>query len=253
MFIRLHPEEEQIARALHYINLGDMYLKSKNYLEARKCFLQAVEARPLITEPRIIVKMLACLATTWEHTDEYLARTEYFTEYLKKYPADLVAYRLRAGSEWYSGELTKAIEDCDRVLAANPDDISALSCRGQAAFESGDLQRAAADLDHALEVLRVKPDLHPKWTATAKAFLLNARGAVFTASGDLDRAEKYFQDSEALAPDNAWLHFHRAALHEKRGNARAAVEAYQSSLQKTEPRLNQLKRRIAENKIREMS
>ncbi len=226
------------------LGLAGSYLQTENYSEARHCLLRALESKAAIKDPQILRGILGWLALTWQQTDQYRESTDFFSEYISKYPDDAIAFTLRAGSRWYSGELQRAIDDYSQALALDPNDVLALSGRGQVFVECGEFSRALQDLDCALKGLEQLGSVDTAWKTSAKAYVLNGRAAAYAGLGESDRSQEEFDQSVALCPKNAWVYFNRAEAYERRGDMKHAIENYKLSLTMSEPRLNVLKRKI---------
>jgi tetratricopeptide (TPR) repeat protein len=228
-------------------------LQRGDYLGARELLVKALEQRNEIKDPAVLNWLLACLAWTWTVTEQYRDSTEFFSDYITRHPNDVIAYTLRAGSLWYSGELLQAIDGYSRALEMDARHILAHMGRGQVFAECGEFSRAIEDLNFALANLEDVPITDFAWRTQVQAFSLNGRGVAHAGLGDFERALAEFDQSIFLWPDNAWVYFNRAMVYENRGQKAKAVADYRLALQKSLPRLSVLKRKYAEMKAKTLS
>ncbi|MCO5166434.1 MAG: protein kinase [Planctomycetes bacterium] len=110
-----------------------------------------------------------------------------------------------------SGDLPRAVEWLDRVLAQTPDNALLRVHRGAARVRLGELALARADLDRALEL---GPDLPWAWSG---------RAALLAAEGDRPGALEALERALALAPDFPEALEARAALRLTAGDRAAAA------------------------------
>lgn len=220
------------------------------YVDARELLMKALEQRNEIQDPAVLNWVLGCLWWTWTLGEQYRDGTEFFTNYIGRYPNDAIAYQLRAACLWYSGELHKAIDDYSRALELDAKKIVAYMSRGQVFAESGDFSNAIKDLDFALDNLQQAPITDAGWRTQVRAYSLNGRAVAHAGLGDFEHALAEFAESMSLCPDNAWVYFNRATVYENKGENAKAVADYKLALQKTNPRLTVLKRKYAEFKAR---
>ena len=87
---------------IHYavnplMSLAYSSFQQGDYVGARQLLLKALEHRNEIQDTAIVVWVLTCLASTWEQSELYRERTEFFSNYIERYPNDAIAYTLRAG------------------------------------------------------------------------------------------------------------------------------------------------------------
>ena len=232
------------------LDLAYACLQRSDYIGARQLRLKALEHRKEIQDPALLAWLLGSLALTWTQAEEYRERTEFFSQYIAKYPSDVLAYTFRGGSLWYSGEFRKAIEDYSKAIEFNPNDSLALCGRGQVLVECGEFQKAMQDLDIALENIEQIPITNDTWRTAVRAYILNGRGAAFAGLGEFDRALDEFEKSISLCPQNAWVFYNRAEAYENRGAKAKAVADYKLALTLSNPKLNTRKRKYAEVKVK---
>ena len=226
------------------------FIQKEDYVAARELLLRAVERRSEIRDPSIVIWLLETLAWTWTYTDQYRDRTDFFTEYIAMYPNDGIAYAMRAGSLWYSGELQPAIDDYSRAMELAPKYVVAHMGRGQVFVECGEFRKALADLDFAIENIEQTPITDARWRDSIRAYSLNGRAAAHAGLGDFDSALEEFEQSISLCPDNAWVYYNRAEAFQNRGDRTRAVADYKLALRMKNPRLTNLKRKYAEAKLK---
>jgi len=230
--------------------LAYSYIQQGDYVAARELVSKALDQRDEIRDVATLNWLLELLAWTWTATDQHRHKAEFFSQYLSRYPKDVRAYTLRAGALWYSGELEQAVDDYSTALKLDSNEILARMGRGQVYAECGEYGRAIDDLDFVQENLAQYATADPSWKAQVQAFSFNGRALAHAGLGDFERAMTEFDQSISLWPDNAWVYFNRATVYEKKGYLEKAVADYMLSLQRNLPRLNVLKKKYAEVKVK---
>jgi tetratricopeptide (TPR) repeat protein len=227
-------------------------LQLKNFAEARRLLLDALEHRDKIEDPVFVAYILSYLSWTWSSPSEYASAIRFFTDYIARYPNDAPAYHHRASTLWYSGQLAAAIDDYSLALKLSPTDILLLSARGQVLAECGECERALQDLDAALDYLRQNPYFGLSWATKARAYALNGRAAALSGLNRFDDSFKDFDRSIKLCPDNAWVYFNRAGARELKGDRDGAISDYRLALVKKDPPLCFYKKDKADARLREL-
>jgi tetratricopeptide (TPR) repeat protein len=211
--------------------------------------LQVLDSRDDIQDAATIEWLLSCLEATWLFTDKNEEAIIFFSEYISRYPNDSTAYWARAASLWYLGQLQEAIRDYSRALELKPTDILSLCGRGQVLAEVGQGKEAMKDLNLALEELKTAPRSGPdftEWREQAEAFTRNGRAVALATLGESAAAMEEFDASLALSPENAWVYYNRAHVHDLAGNREKARSDYQIALTKTGPPLSPFRKSRAQ-------
>ena len=113
------------------------------------------------------------------------------------------------------GRTTEAIEELQRLVAAQPRNDSALVQLSMAFRLAGDLSQAESSLRRALAI---RPDYWWNW---------NSLGGLLMTVGDLEAARHAFEQAQALAPpDVSWPQQNLGALAISRGDFAAAAAAF---------------------------
>jgi tetratricopeptide (TPR) repeat protein len=246
-----HRRNESVPSAVRsMVDLAYSYIRHGDCPGARELLLKALTRRDEIRDTAAVNRILELLAWTWTVTDQHREKVDFFSQYLSRYPKDVGAHTLRAGALWYAGELEQAVADYSAALELDPNEILARMGRGQVYAESGEYGRALDDLDFVLENLDRYVTEDPSRKAQLQAFSFNGRAVAHAGIGDFERAMAEFDRSIALWPDNAWVYFNRGTVYEKKGDVEKAVADYTLSLQKNLPKLNVLKNKYAEVKIK---
>jgi tetratricopeptide (TPR) repeat protein len=233
------------------MQVARMRLLNEDYDGAQKLLLAVLRDRAHIENPEALDYLLTSLGGTWIFTDRFDEAVDFFSEYIKQYPADSLAYHERANAYWYKGELKKAIADYSHNLERRSGFILSLSSRGQVLAEAGDSARAMADLDEALRLIDSAEKSDAAWAAWCKeieAFVRNGRALALGSAGEFDLAMEEFGRSLRLSPNNAWAFYNRAIVNERRGWTDVATRDYRQSLSEKNPPLNPLRKKIAEGK-----
>jgi tetratricopeptide (TPR) repeat protein len=231
------------------------HIKRERYDEARAVLLQALKFRDTMKNSATIDWVLESLGDTWLLTEEYGEGIRFFSDYIDSYSEDAAAYRERASIRWYAGQLDEAIEDYSRALELKEGDVVSLSGRGQVLAEVGQGVNAINDLDLALQEIKTAPKSDPTWIEWYKdleAFVHNGRGAALAALGEIAPAMNAFERSIAMCPENAWVYYNRAHVHDLARDFRNAHADYQTALAKKRPPLNPIRKSRAEARLREM-
>jgi tetratricopeptide (TPR) repeat protein len=142
------------------------------------------------------------------------------SEFLQRHPSEIFAYYLRAVRFWYNRQL-------------------------------GRPQIAVGDRTEVLEIINKIPNARELNWSAMHAYTRNGLGAALAALGDCSKSSEEFGKSADLQPENAWVYFNRAHLHEKLSDNAKALTDYQVSLSKSKPKLPAYKRAIAEKQVQE--
>jgi len=227
-------------------------LEEKDFREARRLLLQALERRDEIVDATQLYYILTTLGAAWLSEGDYPECIEFFSEYIRCHPGDAAAYCARGGALWYSGRLTEALADHSRALEISPDDVGALLERGQILAETGEHNKALDDLGRALQLLPHSQIQDAAWLGKMEAYIRNGRGLALAGMGETELAFREFESSIALCPDNAWVYFNRALVNDRLVELEKAKSDYQSALTRNDPKLNSLKRKFAERRVEEL-
>jgi tetratricopeptide (TPR) repeat protein len=227
-------------------------LELKNFGDARRRLLEALENRGQIKDRVLLVTVLNHLGATWWLQDQYRQGIEFFSDYIRRFPEDAEAYSQRATMLWYAGEPDEAVCDYSRALESVPNDIFALSGRGQALVEINRYNEALHDFDLALRYVEQNPTLNSRWRMESQAYIQNGRAAAFAGLGDFDRALKEFDVSISACPHNAWAYYNRAHAYDVRSERDKAMVDYRLALVEGEPRLSPNKIKRAEARLRDL-
>jgi tetratricopeptide (TPR) repeat protein len=252
------PQDERVeplADVYQLLQKAQAHLQLEEYDMARASLLRALESRDRLKDARVITYILSGLEATWLFTERYEDGIAFFSEYLGRYPADSAAYSGRAAVLWYAGRLQDAIRDYSRALELNPTHILSLTGRGQVLAEMGENERAMDDLNLALNHLKTasKPNsTSGKWYEQVEAFVRNGRGFALAGLGESAQAMEEFGASIKLSPENAWVYFNRAQVHDRAADREKAIADYQNALMMENPRLNPIRKNRAQARLREL-
>jgi tetratricopeptide (TPR) repeat protein len=230
-------------------------LDEQQYDGARHVLLRALELWDRIVERATIDWLLMSLGSTWLFQERFSDQMAFFSDYVSRYPMDCAAYCERAAALWYTGRLLEALEDYSRALELDPTHAQSRSGRGQVLAELGEAPRAIEDLDIALRILlgaSTPNDSWGEWKRSMEAFVRNGRAVAFAYLGKTRDAMNEFETSVRLGPDNAWVYFNRARVHESCGDKTRSISDYRTSLGKTQPPLSPRQKEQAHQKIWEL-
>ena len=204
----------------------------------------AVEQSPEHAD-QIAVARLMMKATVAYQNELYDDAIEASTEALEISPDQEKAFKIRAGSYWYSEQFVESLQDYSHLIETEDDPEPMLyGSRGQVYAELGDFDQALGDLEKAVELFRRKQD-----DETGLAYCLNGLGRTLTGLDRMDEADAAFRESAALQPENAWLQFNRGLMFLARNDPESASRCFELSLQLKKPRLSPRKRARAEGFI----
>lgn len=230
------------------LNEAHALLKKESYDRAREVLLRAVKLRDRVQDAKTIDWILTSLASTWLFQDRFEEQIAFFSDYISRHPHDCAAYRNRAEALWYSGKLREAVEDYSRAVKLEPTDLQSRSGRGQVLAELRENEEAIKDLDIALRIVASVPrpnDSWREWNKHTEAFIRNGRAVALAGLGKLQEAMAEFDSSMSLSPDNAWVYYNRAKIHDRLGDRKTALEDYRTSLSKDRPPLAPRQREAA--------
>jgi tetratricopeptide (TPR) repeat protein len=193
-------------------------------LRADTGWLSPLEAEVYLDEGR--------LAEAFRDRD-YVAAIELADRLLARDDSNFDLLERRAEALWYAGQYERAEADYTR-LVETPGGVNFLAARGQVRAEMGKTQAALDDLKDF----------------ESQPYALNGMGLALGQMGRHAEAFQAFQASIELAPENAWVYYNRARIHELEHNTKAALEDYRRSLTCAAPPLPPFKRLIALQKVR---
>jgi tetratricopeptide (TPR) repeat protein len=245
---------ESLADVYQLLQKAQVHLQLEEYDLARALLLRAAEHRGRLQDAVAIGYILSGLDATWLFTERYEDAISFFSEYIGRYPQDSAAYAGRAAALWYMGRLQEAIRDYSRALELDPTDILTLSGRGQVLAEVGENGRAMNDLNLALQYLKTvsMPNFTwVRWYEEAEAFVRNGRGFALAGLGESTRAMEECGASIKLSPENAWVYYNRAQVHDRTADQEKATADYQKALIMKNPRLNPIRKNHAQARLRE--
>lgn len=187
--------------------------------------------------------MKAALAHHSERFDDAVAAA---TEVLELDPENEAAYRVRAGSYWYSEQFVEAVQDYSALMETQEkSDAATLNGRGQVYAEMGEFDLALEDLQTSVELAR-------KSGGEVLAYCLNGLGKALIGLGRLEEAEAAFEGSLALRPGNAWLQFNRGLLFLAKDDRHSAAVCFGLALDLSNPKLPPGKRAKARGFVERM-
>jgi tetratricopeptide (TPR) repeat protein len=236
--LELEPEwaEAYFYRAVAWLHLDKEADAYEDYRQAVGCQPEQADGFRL--------KWLWHGATAKTRLERYDDAVELCNELLQQAPAIGPIHHVRAGANWYAGELVPAGEDYSRLLSNDPNDWQALNGRGQVYAELGEYDLAVADLDRAIEIAHSRG-----LPATQAAFSLNGRGLARTGLGQFSEALADFERSIALCPGNAWVYYNLGLHYHQQAENRKAATCFKLALQLDGPSLPPRKRRRAKSYI----
>lgn len=112
----------------------------------------------------------------WITGESYEKGIAFFTNRIRRYPSEVLAYNYRAAHLWYSAQQSEALLDYSRALELAPDDLWALLSRGQAYVEVKQPEKAVEDLNRALQMLNAVPNVREQNRSEAQAYARNGLG-----------------------------------------------------------------------------
>jgi tetratricopeptide (TPR) repeat protein len=213
--------------------------ESNTPAKARTYYLQALSIFEATSSEEGIISTLEALALLFRNCEEYKQEIETYSRLLSL-SEDIYYLESRAAAYWYAGRLSEALDDYNYVISARGEEAALRSARGQVLVELGEYEAAANDLSAAAESAY---DLDV--AAYARAGLAQALAGM----GQYTEAEREFEKSISVEPDNAWVYFRRGMYYEQLQQPRKALADYQLSLQMKSPRLIPRLREHAREKI----
>lgn len=227
----------------------------RDYSGARDHLLKALQIQQPMANSAIAEYVLSRLARAWFEEERFEEEIAFLTEYIKTPPESQDGYHERATAFWDIGDLSKAINDYSRVIELDPTDMRPFCGRGQVFAELGKTDAALGDLDRALGILNTAFRFQSgmDWYLHFEAYARSGRELAIAGQGNHVLAMDGFETSLELAPGNAWVYYNRAVVHERAGDGQKAAADYATSLQKTNPKLNQIRREQATARLRDLT
>lgn len=223
-----------------------------NIPEMLRVSLEALRMPGVADHPAFFRYFANVAGVAWFRTDEYGPGIRFFRDYVREHSDDDMGYRMLGHLLWYSGQLNEAYETYSSGLSRSLDSVELLSARGQVLADLQRYEEALSDLDRALEFLLVSEGEFSH-RLKLQAYTRNGKGFALAGLGKRDLAFQEFQESINLQPENAWVYFNRAKVHEENKQFEQAVADYQLALKKREPRLSPPKKDHAMNRLSELA
>jgi tetratricopeptide (TPR) repeat protein len=214
---------------------GDIWIEKGDHERAGQDYREAVHLDPGAAEHFTLQRLMA-EAMHHQRREQYAEVIARASEAIELEPAFLPAYAIRAGAYWYAEQHVEAVEDYTHLLAEAGETFLALNGRGQVLAEMGEYQAALDDLTRALELAE---DDSP---GIAAAYAHNGRGLALVGLERYDEAQREFDASRTICPDNAWLDYNLGRMHHQRQQPQQAAECFRSALEKKSPQLTPRKR-----------
>lgn len=232
--LKSHPDfaPALIGRSVILDQLGE-HERSQKDLEA------ATRGQPEKAQD-IEVSRLLMKAILARKQEQYEAAVQATTEVIEIDPENYMAYRIRAGSYWYSDCFVEALQDYTHLINTQEEpDAASFNGRGQVYAELGEYELALLDMETAVRLARDKKD-------PALPYCLSGLGKTLTGLHRFDEAEAAFRESLSIQPDNGWLHFNRGLLYLAKNDPQSAGLCFELALRLDNPRLSPRKRLKAE-------
>jgi tetratricopeptide (TPR) repeat protein len=234
--VRLCPDSVQalLVRSAGWTYIGRPHDAERDLKEATRL---APEQAHELRQQQLLME-----ASAAEQAQDFNTSIAKATELLDAAPDHAAALRIRAGSHWYAEHFVEALDDFTRLLdldGAQEDITAILSARGQVYGELGEYELALDDLNRAVESARREQN------KVLLAYSLNGRGMARVGMQDFAAADRDFQESLALCPNNAWLHYNLGLLGVAQGQPAAAVAAFRQALTCDNPQLSPRKKQKA--------
>jgi tetratricopeptide (TPR) repeat protein len=176
------------------LKAADVYAGEKQYNKERDLYYRAMQVEP---KKSITYRKLAESYQFQEPKDLDLAET-YMTKFVNMEPNEVFAHIALGDVYRAQNNLMKARDTYSKAIKLDGQEAVAYSKRGHANSFLGNYQQARDDFDQAIKVSPAKD-----W-ATHESFI----GNTYIYSGELDRAQEYFQkivqevNQWNLSPDN---------------------------------------------------
>ncbi len=221
--------------AAGYSCRGDIWTEKGEDDRAREDYREAVNLDPGAAEHFTLQRLMA-EAMHHQRREQYAEVIARASEAIDLEPAFLPAFAIRAGAYWYAEQHVEAVEDYTHLLEETGETFFALNGRGQVFAEMGEYTAALDDLNRAIELVEGDPP------GTAAAYARNGRGLAMAGLERYDEAQREFDASRAICPDNAWLDYNQGWMHHQRHQTQQAAASFRAALEKQSPRLTPRKR-----------
>ena len=144
--------------------------------EAESLLLEVLREPDADTLSYLTNHAVTYLQFIWITGESYEKGIAFFTNRIRRYPSEVLAYNYRAAHLWYSAQQSEALLDYSRALELAPDDLWALLSRGQAYVEVKQPEKAVEDLNRALQMLNAVPNVREQNRSEAQAYARNGLG-----------------------------------------------------------------------------
>jgi len=195
--------------AAHQLVLGGVYLARRETGPAEAAYLKAIELDPKMSEP---YRMLAALYADTKRYDQALTRV---ADALKAKPNDTSALMLSGVIYEQKGDIPKAREAYEKVLAIEPRAAAAANNLAWIYSEHG------GDKDKALQLAQMAKEIAPDDPRVSDTL-----GWILYKRGVYQNALSLLRDSAAKLPNNPQVQYHLGMTYAQVGdkdNARKAL------------------------------
>jgi tetratricopeptide (TPR) repeat protein len=130
-----------------------------------------------------------------------------------------LCYMAVARQKFRDGDLTSALRECDRAVAAFDSAVSTFPGYTQAVQGKADALKLKGKHAAALEIAN--------WAAAQSAFhpnLMRLKAREYSRAGDMDKAQLTFQQATAMEPNDAALYAELGLLYMRCGNDAEAIK-----------------------------
>ncbi len=204
------------ANAQTYLTRARQYQQAKRYATALEFYNQAIAEDPKLVEA-YYGRAESFVAAGWE-SKALPDCNKVIALAPKKYPN---IYRFKALADRQSEKPADVITDCNKAIELGIKDERILYLRGGAYRELGDYKKALTDFNKIMEMMNAS-HLQP----VPKIDLLDSRGELFEALGQPDKALADWATGMKLEPQHEMAYTQTARLYDRLGQTAKSVDIY---------------------------
>ena len=233
-YLNLNAQNEYIS----YIDSADVFIKNKNWLQAERCILMALQKEPANPNNSLLISNLATIQRK-EH--KYGEALKNYDVAISMTPKAVTLLKNRASLYVELDSLNHAYMDYEKVMLLDSEDVESRYYHGLIALRKGHIEIAKADINDLLRIDKYSPytkeaqgtlqktlgnfsdavdyfsDLISMQSKPSYQTLIN-RAECYLELNKLQDAEKDIKQGLEMAPSEPYLYVLRARLNKLRHN-----------------------------------
>lgn len=241
--------DDELEQANQLIIISEFFRSQKRNEEALAAYVEAVSLTDRLGNAELTISLYLEIGNIYHELEDYDGAVDSFTDLLQLESNSITdeeraaAFGGRAAAYWYAERYEEAVADYTKAIELDDGRSSYCHGRGSVLAEMAHYEAAVEDLEKATESWWENSD------PIGLAYAHNGLGLAYAGMRQYKRAAQSFERSIAGSPQNAFVYYNRALMHEWMGNPRKAMADYQRSLTMQDPTLSPRKRTRAASRL----